>query len=93
MDVASSDEELPGFLSDEELASAPEITPTEPDDSEVAKDPQMTCQTRSSSTHAETPAAEAQEPAGIPPTTKVNQSPSIARQSRKLPRQDEERCE
>ena len=83
MDVASSDEELPEdfWFSDEEMTSAPKIISTEPDESGVAKDPQVTCQTRSSSSHAETPAADAQEPAGIPPTTKVNQSPSIARPS------------
>ena len=79
MNVASRDDELhEDFLSGEEFASAP-------DDSEVAKDPQMTCQIRSSSSHAETPAADAQEPAGIPPTTKVNQSPSIARPSTARP--------
>ena len=66
MDVASSDEELPeDFLSDKELTSAPEIAPTEPDDSQVLKDPQVTSQTRSASTHAETPAAEAPEPASV----------------------------
>ena len=83
MDVASNVGELPEnfWFSDEEMFSAPKITSTEPDESEVAKDPQVTCQTRSSSSHAETPAADAQEPARIPPTTKVHQSPSIARPS------------
>ena len=82
MDVASIDEELPeDFFSDEELASAPEIAPTEPDDSEMLKDPQVAFQTRSSSTHAAPPAAEAPEPAGVPPTTKVDQSPSTEQQS------------
>ena len=85
MDVASSDEELPDFLSDEELAPTPEIAPTEPGDSEVLKDPPVTCQTRSASTHAETPAAEAPEPARVPPTTKVDQNPSIARPSTARP--------
>ena len=48
IDVTSSDEELlEDFLSDEELASAPEIAPTEPDASEMLKDPQVTFQTQS----------------------------------------------
>ena len=83
MDVASSDEELSEdfWFSDEEMMSAPKITSTELDESLVAKDPQVTCQTRSSSSHAETPAADAQEPAGVPPTTKVDQSPSTAQPS------------
>ena len=86
MDVASRDEELPeDFLSDKELTSAPEIAPTEPDDSEVLKDPQVTCQIRSASTHAETPAAEAPQPARVLPTTKVDQNPSIARPSTARP--------
>ena len=50
MNVASSDDELhKDFLSGEEFASTP-------DDSEVPKDPQMTYQSRSASSHAETPA-------------------------------------
>ena len=85
MDVASSDEELPDFLSEEELASTQEIAPAEPDDSEVLKDPQVTCQTRSASTHAETPAAEAPQPARVLATTKVDQNPSIARPSTARP--------
>ena len=76
MDVASSDEEL-----DEDLASAPEITPTELDDSEVLKDPQMTYQTRTASSHAETPAVMTPEPAEAPSMPKVEQSPSTARPS------------
>ena len=82
MDVASSDAELhEDFLSGEELASAPEIAPTEPDDSEVLIDPQMTCQTRSASTHAETPAAKTPEPAEAPSTPKVDLQPSTVQQS------------
>ena len=41
----------------------------------------MTCQTRSASTHAETPAAETPEPAEAPSTPKVDQSPSTAHPS------------
>ena len=41
----------------------------------------MTCQTQSASTHAETPAAEAPEPAEAPSTTKVDQSPSTTHPS------------
>ena len=60
MNVASSDVELhEDFLSGEEFASAP-------DDSEVPKDPQMTYQTRSASSHAETPAAMSPEPTEAP---------------------------
>ena len=56
MNVAPGDDELhEDFFSGEEFASAP-------DDSEVPKDPQMTYQTRSASSHAETPAAMSQEP-------------------------------
>ena len=50
MNVASSDDEFhEDLLSCEEFASTP-------NDSEVPKDPQMTYQTRSASSHAETPA-------------------------------------
>ena len=75
MDVASSDEELhEDFFSGEEFASGP-------DESEVPKDPQMTYQTRSASSHAETPAAMTPEPAEAPSISKVEQSPSTARPS------------
>ena len=75
MNVASSDDELhEDFLSGEEFASAP-------DDSEVPKDPQMTYQTRSASSHAETPAAMSPEPAEAPSIPKVEQSSSTARPS------------
>ena len=70
MNVASSDDELhEDFLSGEEFASAP-------DDSEVPKVPQMTHQTRSASSHAETPAAMSPEPAEAPSIPKVEQSSS-----------------
>ena len=66
MNVASSDDELhEDFLSGEEFASAP-------DDSEVPKDPQMTYQTRSASSHAETPAAMSPEPTEAPSIPKSN---------------------
>ena len=86
-DVTNSDEELPEdfWFSDEEMASAPEIAPTETDDSEVRKDPQVTDQTKSASTRAETPVAETTEPAAVPPTTKVDQSPSTGRPSTARP--------
>ena len=75
MNVASSDDELhEDFLSGEEFASAP-------DDSEVPKDPQMTYQTRSASSHAETPAAMSPEPTEAPFIPKVEQSSSTARPS------------
>ena len=75
MNVASSDDELhEDFLSGEEFASAP-------DDSEVPKDPQMTYQTRSASSHAETPAAMSPEPTEAPIISKVEQSSSTARPS------------
>ena len=75
MNVASSDDELyEDFLSGEEFASAP-------DDSEVPKDPQMTYQTRSASSHAETPAAMSPEPTEAPSIPKVEQSSSTARLS------------
>ena len=75
MNVASSDDELhEDFLSGEEFASAP-------DDSEVSKDPQMTYQTRSASSHAETPAAMSPEPGEAPFIPKVEQSSSTARPS------------
>ena len=75
---------ISGF-SDEEMTSAPEIAPTDIDDSEVRKDPQVTCQTKSASTRAETPVAEATEPARVPPMPKVDQNPSIARSSTARP--------
>ena len=75
MNVASSDDELhEDFLSGEEFASAP-------DDSEVPKDPQMTYQTRSASSHAETPAAMSPEPSEAPFIPKAEQSSSTARPS------------
>ena len=65
MNVECSDDELhEDFLSGEEFASAP-------DDSEVPKDPQMTYQTRSASSHAETPAAMSPEPTEAPFIPKV----------------------
>ena len=76
MNVASSDDKLhEDFLSGEEFAS-------DPDDSEVPKDPQMTYQTRSASSHAETPAAMSPEPTDAPFIPKVEQfihSPSFSR--------------
>ena len=70
MNVASSDDELhEDFLSGEEFASAS-------DDLEVPKDPQMTYQTRSASSHAETPAAVSPEPTEAPFIPKVEQSSS-----------------
>ena len=75
MNVASGDDELhEDFLSGEELASAP-------DDSEVPKDPQMTYQTRSASSHAETPAAVSPEPTEAPFIPSVEQNSSTARLS------------
>ena len=75
MDVASSDNELhEDFLSGDEFASAP-------DDSEVPKDPQMSYQTRSASSHAETPAAMSPEPTEAPLIPKVEQHSSTARPS------------
>ena len=75
MNVASSDNELhEDIFSVEEFASAP-------DDSEVPKDPQMTYQTRSPSSHAETPAAMSPEPIEAPFIPKVEQSSSTARLS------------
>ena len=75
MNVASSDDELhEDFLSGEEFVSAP-------DDSEVPKDPQMTFQTRSASSHAETPAAMSPEPTESQFIPKVEQSSSTARPS------------
>ena len=87
MDVTYSDEELPEYLwfSDEEVASAPEFAPTETDDSEVRKDPQVTGQTKAAPTRAEKPVAETTEPAAVPPTTRVDQSPSTARPSTARP--------
>ena len=62
------------FLSGEEFVSAP-------NDSEVPKDPQMTYQTRSASSHAETPAAMSPEPTEAPFIPKVEKSSSTARPS------------
>ena len=79
MNVASSDDEFhEDFLSGEEFVSAP-------DDSEVPKDPQMTYQTRSASSHAETPAAMSPEPTEAPFIPKVEQSSSTARPSATQP--------
>ena len=73
MNVASSDNELhEDFLSGDEFASAP-------DDSEVPKDPQMSYQTRSASSHVETPGAMSPEPTEAPFISKVEQSSSTAR--------------
>ena len=75
MNVASSDKELhEDFPSGEGFSSAP-------DDSEVSSGPQMTYQTRSTSSHAETPAAVPPEPTQAPFIPKVEQSSSTARPS------------